>query len=162
MLCPCCLTFKRGSTIKYHQEHCYKHALSRYDLKCWKQYKAQYIINHRLATHPPCINSYFSSLTLYVMHASLRCQECYTMSTLSKNYLNRDLDGNLDCNLDCDPDDVCIYTGHPLFNTKCIILLFTVQSLLHRNLPKILFNLSRSWSRSSVYTGQNFSIQMAM
>ena len=42
----------------------------------------------------------------------------------------------LDCDLDCNPENVPIYTGHALFNTtKCITLLFIVQSLLHRNPP---------------------------
>ena len=58
----------------------------------------------------------------------------YTPFTLSKNYPDHDLDSNLDCDLDCDPEDVPVYTGHPLFNTtKRITLLFVVQSLLHCN-----------------------------
>ena len=60
-----------------------------------------------------------------------------TPFTRSKNYLDR----KLDCNLDRDPEDVPVNTGHSLFNiTKCITLLFIVQSLLHRNPPNI-YNL---------------------
>ena len=56
------------------------------------------------------------------------------------------------CDLDCDPEDVHIYTGHPLFNvTECITLLFIVQSLLHCNPPNISgLKLSRLQSRSNV------------
>ena len=58
--------------------------------------------------------------------------------TWSKNGLDRDLGCSLVCDLDSDPDDVPVYTGHSLLNTtKCITLLFIVQSLLHRNLPNI-------------------------
>ena len=52
----------------------------------------------------------------------------------SKNHL----DCNLDCNLVCNPEDVPVYMGHSLFKrTKRIIVLFIVQSLLHRNRPNI-------------------------
>ena len=61
-----------------------------------------------------------------------------TPFTLSKTYLDCDLDSNLDCNLDRDPEVVPVYTGHSLFNTtKCITLLLIVQTLLHRNLDNI-------------------------
>ena len=43
--------------------------------------------------------------------------------------------------------------------TKRITLFFIVQPLLHRNPPDIGIQLSISPSRSSVYTGQNFSNQ---
>ena len=54
----------------------------------------------------------------------------YTPFTGSKNYLDHYLDRNLDTDLGHNPEDVPIYTGHSLFNTtKCITLLFIVQSL---------------------------------
>ena len=83
-----------------------------------------------------------------------------TPFTRSKNYLDRNIDG--------DPDriekDLPVYMRHPLFNqTKRITLLFIVQSFLHRNPPNISgLKLSRTRSRSSVYTGQNFSIQIVI
>ena len=56
-----------------------------------------------------------------------------------------DLDLNLDCDLDgyldCDLEDASVYTGHSLFDkTKSITLLFTAQSLLHRNPTNIWIN----------------------
>ena len=42
----------------------------------------------------------------------------FTPFTLrTKNYLGRDLDCNLDSNIARDPDDVPVYTGHPLCNS---------------------------------------------
>ena len=55
----------------------------------------------------------------------------------SKNYLDCNLGHNQDCNLDCDPEDVPVYMGDSLFNTKRIVLLFIVRSLLHYNPPYI-------------------------
>ena len=62
--------------------------------------------------------------------------------TRSKDYLDRDFESNLDYNLDCDPEVVRVYTGHSLFNTtKCITLLFIVQTLLHCNLDNIMIKV---------------------
>ena len=52
----------------------------------------------------------------------------YTPLIHSQKYLYR--------NPDCNPEDVPIYMGHSLFNTtKCITLLFIIQSFLHCNSP---------------------------
>ena len=69
----------------------------------------------------------------YVKTIFVLLRRTFTPFTRSKNHL--------DCNLDRDPEDVPVYTGHLLFNTtKRITLLFTVQSLLHRNPPNIWIN----------------------
>ena len=53
-----------------------------------------------------------------------------TPFTWCKNDPDRDLDSDLDCDVDRHPEDVYVYSGHSLFNTtKCITLLFIVQSL---------------------------------
>ena len=76
--------------------------------------------------------------------------EYSTPFTQSKNYL--------DCNLDCDPEDVPVYTGHPLFNTtKLIMLLFIVYCYIEIHLISGL-KLSKSQSRSIVIMGQNLII----
>ena len=52
-----------------------------------------------------------------------------------QNYLDCDLDCKLDRYLDPNQEDAPVYTGHSLFNTtKCVPLLFIVQSLLYHNI----------------------------
>ena len=81
----------------------------------------------------------------------------YYPAYTAQNYLY----SNLDFDLVRDQKDVSFYTGHSLFNTtKCITLLYIVQSLLHHNPPYISgMKLSRS---RCVYTEQNFLIQIAI
>ena len=79
----------------------------------------------------------------WIMHYDEDCIWCgcltNTLFTRSKNDLEWYPYRNLDSDLGRDPEDtVPIYMGHSLFNTtKCIKLLFIVQSLLHRNPPYI-------------------------
>ena len=78
----------------------------------------------------------------FVYTSNYVCVCTYTTFIWSKKYLDHDLDRNLDYELDHDPEDVSIYTGYSLFNTKRITLLFIVQSLLPRNPPKSGLKLS--------------------
>ena len=98
--------------------------------------------NHQLKSHCRHPNNWhivfqMSSIETIVIFLRMRvhhsAQVTYTTFTRSKNYVDRDLDGNLDCDLDRNPVDVPVYMVHSLFNTtKHIKLLFIVQSLLHQ------------------------------
>ena len=100
------------------------------------------------------------SLPLQVKSTTTSSTQFNTVYT-EQNYLGCDLD----CYLDYDPEDAPVYTEHSLFNiTKSVMIVFIVQSLFGG--PEIAihlisgFKLSRSRSRLSVYTRQNFSIQI--
>ena len=69
---------------------------------------------------------------------------------MEQNYLDRNRDAN--------PEAAPVYTGHSLFNiTKNVTIVFIVQSLFDD--PEITIHpiSGLKLSRSSVYTGQNFS-----
>ena len=73
---------------------------------------------------------------------------CYTLFTWSNKYLN--------CDLDLDSDDLPVYMGHPLFNTTKRITLFSPCYIAIHLISALKL------SRTSVYTGPNFSIQIAI
>ena len=75
----------------------------------------------------------------------------YTWFTRSKNYLGHDLDCNLDRNLDCDPEDV------PLQHCCSLLSNYSIAIHLISGLK-----LSRSRSRSGVYMGKIFAIQITI
>ena len=80
-----------------------------------------------------------------------------TSFTRSKNYLDCDVDCDVDRDLDHDPEDVPVYMGHSLFNsTKGIILLFIVQSFLHRNPPNIWIKIIQIAIRINSLHGTKF------
>ena len=67
---------------------------------------------------------------------------------------------------DLDPEYARIYTGHSLFNiTKHVTFAFIVQSLFDgtdHNLPNIWIKIIQVTIQISVYTGQIFSIWIAI
>ena len=74
-----------------------------------------------------------------------------TPFTCSKDDLDHDHDLNLDCNLDCNPEDVPVYMGNSLFNTKpphCCSLFSQCYIAIH-----LISGLKLS--RFSVNMGQN-------
>ena len=91
-----------------------------------------------------------------------RCDQTIFPVYIEQNDLDLVLD---DIDLDCNPEDAPIYMGHSLFNIKKrITFTFIVQSLFDG--PDIAVHLisglklSALQSRSSFYSGQNFSIQI--
>ena len=73
----------------------------------------------------------------------------YIPFTWSKN--------DLDCDLDNDPEDVPIYTGHSLLNTKMhMTLLLIVQSLLHCNPPTTWIKIIQIAIQIEYLQGTNF------